>query len=138
VPQAAQQRCERPFAHDRFRHALHAIGQMMRAQAAYEERPVIGEDMMRIRSAGSSSRRIPSLPLNAGRRPLSRSNKCEENKDLLDHLVGAAEQHRRDGETGHHEFGLSFGSLMSRLRASDIGNWMLMPRGGIELSNHCV
>jgi glycine/D-amino acid oxidase-like deaminating enzyme len=41
-------------------------------------------------------------------------------------------------ETGHHEFGLSFGSLMSRLRASDIGNWMLMPRGGIGLSNHCV
>jgi len=52
VPQAAQQRCERPFAHDRFRHALHAIGQMMRAQAAYEERPVIGEDMMRMTISG--------------------------------------------------------------------------------------
>jgi hypothetical protein len=37
-----------------------------------------------------------------------------------------------------HEFGLSFGSFMVRLRASDIGNWMLMARGGIGLSNHCV
>src|SRR5262249_61298759 len=35
-----------------------------------------------------------------------------------------------------YEFGLSFGSLMARLRASDIGNWMLMARGGIGRSNH--
>src|SRR6266567_8819522 len=38
---------------------------------------------------------------------------------------------------GDHEFGLSFGSFMARLRASDIGNWMLMARGGIGFSNHC-
>src|SRR5262249_55780010 len=37
-----------------------------------------------------------------------------------------------------HEFGLSFGSLMTRLRASDIGSWMLMARGGIGFSDHCV
>src|SRR6266511_519693 len=35
-----------------------------------------------------------------------------------------------------HEFGLSFGSFMVRLRASDIGNWMLMALGGIGLWNH--
>src|SRR6266566_3838153 len=39
---------------------------------------------------------------------------------------------------GDHEFGLSFGSFIARLRASDIGNWMLMARGGIGFSNHCA
>jgi hypothetical protein len=36
----------------------------------------------------------------------------------------------------NHEFGLSFGFFTSRLSSSDIGNWMLMPLGGIGLSNH--
>jgi integrase-like protein len=39
---------------------------------------------------------------------------------------------------GDHEFGLSFGSLMVRLRASDIGNWILMARGGTWRSVRCV
>jgi|RhiMetStandDraft_4_1073278.scaffolds.fasta_scaffold01442_4 hypothetical protein len=36
----------------------------------------------------------------------------------------------------YQEFGRSFGSLIARLRASDMGSWMLMLLGGIGFSNH--
>src|SRR5262249_45109241 len=42
------------------------------------------------------------------------------------------------GEADGYEFGLSFGSFMVRLRASDIGSWMLMSLGGIGRSNQRV